>query len=57
MLPIAKGKAGTDARPAVSAPLGDGEEEGMAPTTALGSCGDLQPSGMGAVGCSCPGVS
>lgn len=46
----------------LSAALGDGEEEGrclegMAPAAAPGSCGDLQPSGMGAVGCSCPGVS
>lgn len=46
----------------LSAALGDGKEEGrcleeMAPMAALGSCGDLQPSSMGAVGCSCAGMS
>lgn len=61
MLSVAKGES-TDAWSDVSAALGDGEEvgtgpEGMAPTVAPGSCRDLQLSGMGAVECTCPGVS
>jgi len=63
VLSVAKGKACTDAWPVVPAALGvEGEEQGryleeMALTADPGPCKDWQCSGMGAVRCSCPGVS